>query len=52
LINYSPATADIALTLAKGWRVAETLIGGVVQENHCRVPANDALVFKLERDRV
>lgn len=50
LINYSPTASDLTLTLARGWRVAGTLIGGIVQDNRFRIPANDALVIKLESD--
>ena len=54
-INYSPVPADAALTLAAGWRYANTWHGptptgwhgGAERAGRLALPANDAAVFTL-----
>lgn len=55
LINYSPRPQADTLTLAMGWRLAETWYGGAPTQVPgalvCQIPPNDALVLTLEREQ-
>jgi hypothetical protein len=46
LINYSPTAQNAQLTLAEGWKIAQSWYGPLPDDHHSIIiPANDAAIF-------